>query len=381
MVDMLYVTVGDPNSRNCENNGYYIGEGLVGTGICVEKRQLSPFTLGEKVRYGSLKKGYRLAGKDYKVTIAPGVRKRQVGIVERVARELEARLVFSNAPVGVAGLGGKVPYVMYCDAPYAGLADMGHYLTHWPASSRRNALEMDKEAVLGAESVYYHSTWAADRAARAYGADRDKIEVVPPGANIEFVPREEANLTKPRTEPCRLLFFGRAWERKGGPIAVQIHQLLRASGIDTELLVCGVTDLPADVANDPSVTVVSPIRKDSPADRQRMVELFQSVDYLLLPTRADTSTSAIRESCAFGVPAISTTVGGLRDLVKDGEEAILFDVDASAEEYIPRIIANFTHEAERLRMRRASREAYEKRMLWSQSISAIVADLRARNLL
>jgi glycosyltransferase involved in cell wall biosynthesis len=381
MIDVLYVTVGDPNLRSCENNGYYIGCALAEAGLNVEKRQLAHVSPSEILRYGPLKMAYRLVGKDYKATIASGIRKRQVGILEQTALELEARLVFANAPTSVAGLRGRVPYVMYCDAPYAGLDDMGYYLSDWPGWALRTALEMDKEAVLGAESVYFHSTWAADRAASAYGADRAKIEVVPPGANIEFVPREDANLTKPRTETCRLLFFGRAWERKGGPIAVQIHQLLLASGIESELLICGISQLPADIDDVPKVTIVNPIRKDSPTDRQRMVELFRSVDYLLLPTRADTSTSAIRESCAFGVPAISTTVGGLGDLVKDGEEAILLDVSASPEEYIPRILANYTNEAERLRLRCASREAYEQRMLWSTAINTIVADLRARNLL
>ena len=381
MVDVLYTTYGDPNSRSNEAGGYYVGMALEELGLRVQKHELSPFTAGEKIRYGPLKLAYRLIGKDFKVTFAPGVRKRKIQIVERTAHAVGARLVISNTPVGVVGLQGKIRYVMYCDAPYAGFAEMGHYLSKCPASVLRQALDMDQEAAIGADAVYYYSKWSAERAAAAYGLDSKKIKVVAPGANIEFVPREKANLTKSRGKTCRLLFFGRNWERKGGPIAIRIVQLLRDKGLDAELIICGPTKVSSKIVESHSVTLLEPIRKDAASERDRVINLFQSIDYLLLPTRADIFPSAIREACAFGVPSITTTVGGVEDLLANGQEAILMDVQSPPEDYVPRILENFENESERLRLRRASRDAYENRMLWTQSLNTIIADLRSQNLL
>jgi glycosyltransferase involved in cell wall biosynthesis len=381
MIDVLYTTYGDPNSRSNAAGGYYVGMALEELGLRVQKHELSPFTVGEKIRYGPLKLAYRLIGKDFKVTFAPGVRKRKIQIIERTAHEVGARLVISNTPVGVVGLQGKIRYVMYCDAPYAGFAEMGHYLSKCPASVLRQALDMDQEAAIGADAVYYFSKWSADRAVAAYGVDRKKIKVVAPGANIEFVPKEKANLTKSRGKTCRLLFFGQDWERKGGPIAIRIVQLLRDKGLDVELIICGPTKVSRKIVESHSVTLLEPIRKDASSERDRLINLFQSIDYLLLPTRADIFPSAIREACAFGVPSITTTVGGVEDLLANGQEAILMDVQSPPEEYVPRILENFENESERLRLRRASRDAYENRMLWTQSLNTIIADLRSRNLL
>lgn len=56
-----------------------------------------------------------------------------------------------------------------------------------------------------------------------------------------------------------------------------------------------------------------------------------AADVFITTSRVDNTPVAVLEACAMGLPVISTDVGGLRDLVQDGETALLVpDGDAKA---------------------------------------------------
>jgi glycosyltransferase involved in cell wall biosynthesis len=381
MTRILYVTAGDPTLPTCENNGYYIGKSLSDIHGDVVFHQLAPFTFSEKALHGAKKLGLRLAGREYRLATEPRIIHRQVDLVVQKVHEEKAGFVFSNGPNAVAGLGGRVPYAFYSDAPISGLLELGHFMKHWTSRSIRGLLELDRKAVEEAELVFYHTDWAADVAVRDYGVQRSKLRVVSPGANFDGVPPEEANVRKKKDRECRLLFFGRAWERKGGPIAYEVHNVLRKRGLACRLIICGPQEAQMLPVDDPTVEVVRPINKGLSSERLRMSELFRSVDYLLLPTRADTSTSAIREASAFGVPSVSTNVGGIGSLVTDGIEGFLLRVDSSPAEYADRILENYQDDAQRLSFRAAARAAYEDRMRWSVSLRLVVKELMSQGCL
>lgn len=58
-------------------------------------------------------------------------------------------------------------------------------------------------------------------------------------------------------------------------------------------------------------------------DNERMAELFRVADLMLNPSLVDNMPISILESLASGVPVVSTNVGGIPDLVKDGVTAAL----------------------------------------------------------
>jgi glycosyltransferase involved in cell wall biosynthesis len=54
-----------------------------------------------------------------------------------------------------------------------------------------------------------------------------------------------------------------------------------------------------------------------------MIELFSQADIFALPTRADLSPAAICEAMAMKLPVVTTNVGGLNELVVDGETGFI----------------------------------------------------------
>lgn len=62
-----------------------------------------------------------------------------------------------------------------------------------------------------------------------------------------------------------------------------------------------------------------------PADR--VCELMASARLLVMGSRVDTSPNAITEAHASGIPVISTRAGGIPDMVEDGRDGYLIDID------------------------------------------------------
>lgn len=63
-------------------------------------------------------------------------------------------------------------------------------------------------------------------------------------------------------------------------------------------------------------------------DVPQMVELYQSADLVLNPSRADNTPNSILEALACGVPVVSTDVGGIPHLVTHGRDAWLAPPDS-----------------------------------------------------
>lgn len=69
------------------------------------------------------------------------------------------------------------------------------------------------------------------------------------------------------------------------------------------------------------------------ADEARIAKLYAAVDLFLLPTTEDNLPNTVAESAAAGTPAAAFAVGGLPEMIRDGETGLLaapFDVAALA---------------------------------------------------
>jgi glycosyltransferase involved in cell wall biosynthesis len=139
--------------------------------------------------------------------------------------------------------------------------------------------------------------------------------VIPPGIDLDQFTAGDRDHERPR-----ILFVGGNFERKGGELLLRVHQQRFAERAD---LVIVTRD---EVPEAPGVRVHRNVGTNSPELR----ELYATSDLFVLPTRADCYSLVGMEALAAGMPVITTRVGGVGEVVRDGETGFAVEVDDEA---------------------------------------------------
>lgn len=217
-------------------------------------------------------------------------------------------------------------------------------------------------ALSKSNKLVYSSQWAAKSAISDYQGDPEKVEVIPFGANLDDIPSVDQLFSKCNASRCRLLFIGKDWERKGGNIAFETLISLLNMGIDAELVMLGC--VPPDDIKHERLNVIPFLNKNNPKQRKELNQLFLQSHFLMFPTRADCSPIVICEANAFGLPVITTDVGGIPTIVKDGKNGYMLPLSASSDQYASVIANNFGDRAVYEQLVKSSREEYDQSLNW-----------------
>jgi D-inositol-3-phosphate glycosyltransferase len=173
-----------------------------------------------------------------------------------------------------------------------------------------------------------------EQLATLYGADRERIEIVPPGVDHSvFFPgdRDAARRALDLHDVDRLLLFvGRIQPLKGADLAVRTLAELRDPGV--VLLVVGGPSGPEGEAElrrlhelVEALDLREQVRFVAPQPHEALAVYYQAADVCLVPSRTESFGLVALEAAACGTPVVAASVGGLRSLVEDGDTGFLID--------------------------------------------------------
>ncbi len=172
-----------------------------------------------------------------------------------------------------------------------------------------------------------------------YGADPERIRIVPPGVNHSlFFPRDrEAAKVRLHLTGLRLvLFVGRLQPHKGPDIAVRAlaEAVARdpAGTGDVMLAIVGGPSGPsqgADVAHlmdlASALGVGERVMLFPPQPQTRLADFYAASEALLVPSRSESFGLVALEASASGTPVVAAATGGLRYVVADGVTGFLVE--------------------------------------------------------
>jgi glycosyltransferase involved in cell wall biosynthesis len=305
-------------------------------------------------------------------------------LVRNNALQAESRIspatdiVFSPSTIPIGLIETKKTKVFYTDATFAGMLDFYPYLTDVCAESIRNGNMLEQAAFDSCELAIYSSDWAAKTAVENYRVNPDKIKVVPFGANItsnRSAPNIDQIITAKDTKTCHLFFLGVEWDRKGGDMAMEVTKLLNQVGLATILHIAGLNELP--VSPLPGyVRNYGFLNKNTVEGEQQLDVLFQKSHFLILPTKADCTPVVYAEANSFGLPCISTNVGGIPTIIKDNINGKKFSLADGAEKYAAYIQSCFSNYSAYPELCRSSFNEYKTRLNWQSTGKALMELLK-----
>jgi phosphatidyl-myo-inositol alpha-mannosyltransferase len=199
--------------------------------------------------------------------------------------------------------------------------------------------------------------WTAQR---YYGG---RYRVVPNGVDISAARPDPA---RPHRD-LRILFVGRAEERKGLPVLLRAFEALRGAGVEARLTVAGAT--PEEVQ--PLLLEPEGVEVAGRVSEDEKWRLLGATDVLCAPSLGGESFGMVlTEAFASGTPVVASDIAGYRDVVRGGVDGLLVPMSDAVE--LGEALHGLAFDPDRRsRMATAARERAE-RFAWPRVASDVV---------
>lgn len=368
-IRVAFATIGDPAERRTwSGTPFFMMRSLRAAGA--EVVALGPYRSWSEL---SRRAAARLSDSAFRRSY---LHRQALAVARRFGAQTAARvagqrfdLVFAAASSAtVAFFESDVPVVYASDTTFALMRNYYPSFGRLWGWSAREAHELEHRAIQRADHLLYPTEWAARSAIDDYGADPGKITIAPFGANLETAPARDRASARTLSLPCRLLFIGVDWERKGGPVALEALDALVERGIDARLDVVGCN--PPGLSDRPRVRVIPYLNKQDRAQRAELDELFYNAHFLLVPTRSDCFGIVFAEASAFGLPSLATRTGGVGGAVRDGVNGITLPLEAKGIAYATIIESLYRDPGGYAELVKGALSESETRLSWTQWASA-----------
>jgi glycosyltransferase involved in cell wall biosynthesis len=258
-------------------------------------------------------------------TVRAGLRGRRAIRQAHGAVGLDALFIHTQVPAVLAqDWMRRIPTVVSLDATPRQYDSLGAHYGHEVGSGRVENWKSraNKRCYARAAHLVTWSHWAKAGLVDEYDVPAAKISVIPPGVRVRDWRRPEAVPARDGSV-VRILFVGGNLERKGGLVLLDAFRKLRAErdGAWPEIELHLVTQSP--LAAEDGVFVHHGLTPNS----DELRALYHRSDVFCLPTRGDCLPMVLAEAGAAGLPLVSTAVGAIPEVVRDGETGTVVPVD------------------------------------------------------
>lgn len=181
----------------------------------------------------------------------------------------------------------------------------------WLVGVRNRALM--RAAMLPVDRVV--AVWTAGERALASAVGADRVLLIDNGVDCtKYLP------VQPSLGPPRVLYVGLLTPRKGVLDLLEASKILRAEGVDHELLLLGGTPDEGPAAAEP---ILAAARGNATLLGTRppveMPAVYAAADVFCLPSWWEAMPLSVLEAMAASLPVVATDVGDVGRLVADGE--------------------------------------------------------------
>jgi glycosyltransferase involved in cell wall biosynthesis len=303
---------------NWSGLGYYMAKSLEQQGVQLIRIDCSVrFSLAQLIKRRLIKLCWRKIQQPERDNF---YLKRMAGKASRQLAGRQYDLIFAAGSLPVSFLRSDKPIVFYTDATYDGMISM--YIDRnklWEGSFVQGN-RAEEKAIHNASLIFYTSEWARKNAVAGYRANPGKIRQLCFGSNLgsDVSTADMKRLIDRRKQTVQknFLFIGVDWVRKGAGIAIETVARLKDMGMPATITMAGCQVPPGITL--PSFVIHHPfISKGGEEGMKKLRSLYETADFFLLPTLADCTPVVFSEAAAYGLPVITTDVGGCRSVVID----------------------------------------------------------------
>ncbi|MDF1802049.1 glycosyltransferase family 4 protein [Thalassovita sp.] len=221
-------------------------------------------------------------------------------------------------------------------------------------------LKAETRTFRAADLLLWPSRWLKEAADPLYDLTPAQSQVVPWGANMPTPTLSDARPGVAQAKPVDILFVGRDWWAKGGPLTAETVAALRNAGVDARLTVVGCT--PPDTGlPEEALTVYRSLDKTDPKELSLFQSLYQSAHFIMMPS-FESYGFAYCEASGFGLPSLCLNAGGVP--IEEGVNGHALPLGSTAQDYVEVVQSYLAAPDSYDRLRQTTRDMYEQKLNW-----------------
>lgn len=295
-------------------------------------------------------------------------------VLNSYGNQVNKKLHSSNADVilcpesyvPIAQIKSEVPLVIWIDTTLGSLINFYSFLCNLCTETKRNIFFFERAALERCDLIIVTSDWAARFIINTYRISPDKIKVIPRGSNKErtLSAQQVHQAIKHRKQDCcTLTFVGVDWARKGGDIAVAVAARLNQRGLPTQLQIIGCNPDTGDSGK--YINFLGFLDRSNPEDMALFESALLQSHFLILPARAEHCAIALSEANSYGVPCLTTDVGGIPTIVQGGRNGRTFSEDDTIDDYCDYVMQYISDPSAYQELATSSLQEFETRLSWN----------------
>lgn len=314
--------------------------------------------------YKLKEKVLKLFGIRYKYSRDPKVLSMISESIEDRINSLDVDGLISFGTLPMAFLDTSKPKFIWTDAVFDNILNYYEEYKNLPKKTISNARYTERKALSEAKAVFFSSKFPMPVIAK-YKFDKTKFHIATFGAN-HFVENSQDDIeriieTKSAGE-IRLLFIGYKWEGKGADKTIEILNEITKRGYKAVLDIVG-TDNKYHIDN-PNINFHGKLNKSIESENRIFVNLIRNASFLMLLSKYETFGHVVSEANSYGLPAITSTTGGLDEVVINGANGMKFEDTGDIESIADYIIETFGNSGKYNNLCRTCFRESQERLNW-----------------
>lgn len=372
---IAYTTTFDSQDvHNWSGTPYHMSEALTQAGMDVHpigqlSRELPRF-FKWKQHYHQIVCHQRLSPR-FNITAAKHYSKQ---VSDRL-KNIEVDAIVSPLINPIAYLDTDKPLILWTDAVYASLLGFYPPFAYHSAKTIHEGNAITKACLDRVTYAVFSSDWAARAAIEIYGVSKHKVKVIPFGANLSTSPSADevaAAISQRDPRKIKLLFLAKSWERKGGDTVVAVAKALHEANVPVELHIVGYDHIPNESSIPPYVHCHGFISKHQTEGQLKLQKLLSESHFLFVPSRAEAYGIVFCEANAYGVPCLTTHVGGIGTVIENGVNGFTFGLDARVQDYVNTIMKCMQDRARYQTLAEGAYQSFASRLNWKSAVGELL---------
>lgn len=231
--------------------------------------------------------------------------------IRKICNGKEYRFSFQTQSL-FNGKVGKSPNYIYTDHTtktnllYPGIN------AHQYMRSKRFIKKSEIKAYQNATMIFTFGSLVAYSLINQYQIPKEKVLAVYSGSNVKY----NTPVNNEKYYSKNILFVGVDWERKGGPVLLEIFEKILAKHPDASLTIVGCS--PKNITL-PNCNIVGKIPVEQVSKYYNQASIF------CLPTMREPFGIVFVEAMSFRLPIVANNIGSIPDMVKNDFNGYLID--------------------------------------------------------